>query len=165
MSLSKPNQNISGGIYKIEYTLMSDLATFRINPSNNTISYDFITGRSFSIAYFTKGSVIFKPEHKITVNGHIYNYTLDFDIPGIDATRSLFLTLFEAGPFLVRITENNGSRLLIPYAKLVSPESMGKVLPEFTGNTISFSSSLPFRAPVDQSFYVANTPVEGDSEL
>jgi hypothetical protein len=165
MTLTKPNRNISGGISKIEYALIDDLASFRINPSNNTITYEFLSDRSFSVAYFTKGSVIFKADSKITVNGHIFNYSLDFDIPGIDATRSLFLTLFEAGPFLVRITDNNGSRLLIPNAKLVSPESMGKVLQEFTGNTVSFLSSLPFRAPVDQSFWVANTPVEGDSEL
>lgn len=161
MTLTKPNQNISGGISKIEYALMNDLASFRINPSNNTITYEFLSGRSFNVAYFTTGSVIFKVDSKITANGHIYNYSIDFDIPGIDASRSLFLTLFEAGPFFVRITDNNGSRLLIPYAKLVSPESIGKMLPAFTGNTVSFSSSLPFRAPVDQSFYVANTPVGG----
>jgi len=162
MSLTKPGRNISGGITKIEYALMGDLANFRVNPSNNSLSFEFMTGTSFSTAYFTAGSVIFKPETRITVNGHIYNYTIDFDIPGIDAARSLFITMNEAGFFIVRITDNNGSRLIIPYMKLVSPESIGKTPIGFTGNTISFSASLSFRAPVDQSFYVANTPVDGN---
>lgn len=154
MITSKAPVNISGGISKIEIVLMSDLKTFIHHPSNNTIFYQFNTGKSFTEEYFTKDSVKFSSREEVTDNGNRYLYEIKWEVAGITKESNQALRANKYSRRLISITDTNGSRMLIPFMKLTSPSAIGDNVAKFTGHTVIFTANLPYPAPLDMSLGV-----------
>jgi len=151
MNLTRPDARISGGIAKIETALMEDLDYFRYNSVNNTATINFKNGKSFDNNYFSPKSAKFTPEINPTNNGKEHVYSLLFNIPGITNDNELKIMQNSEKLHLVRITDNNGTRLILPYCKITSPHDIGKIIQDFTGYTVIFSVKLPHRAPIDMT--------------
>jgi len=162
MNLQKTDAIISGSIAKIETALMEDLESFRYNSVNNTATISFKAGKSFNNNYFSPKSAKFTPDINPTANGDEHIYSLSYKLPGLTNENELKIMQDTLKLHLVRITDSNGTRLLIPNCRITVPQNIGLLIADFTGYTITFLSRLPHRAPIDMTLGVTVQSIADD---
>lgn len=151
MLTEKHTQNISGMITKIELAFMSDISLFEYFPVNNSASITFVEGKSFSEDYFSPKSARLVPKTDDTQHGDVFSFELSYKTAGLDASNIIKLAKATGKRLCLRITDNNGSRIILPFAKVIFTLNIGEQQGNHTGLSITITSVLPYPAPLDQS--------------
>ncbi len=159
MLTTKQSQNITGYITKIEAALMSDLNSIYYFPVNNSMTIAFKEGKAFSEEYFSKGSARLNPKTDPTNQGNLYGFELSWQNAGLEASETINLSESSEELIILRITDNNNSRIILPYCRISFSQNIGQQHGNFTGLAIVANTLLPHPAPMDLSLGVAVTPV------
>jgi hypothetical protein len=151
MLTEKHTRNISGLITKIESAFMSDISLLEYFAVNNSASITFVEGKSFSEDYFSPKSARLNSKTDETQHGDVFSFELSYKTAGLDASNTIKLAKATGKRICLRITDNNGSRIILPYAKVLFTPNIGEQQGNHTGLTITITSVLPHPAPMDQS--------------
>lgn len=151
MLTSRPSKNITGSITKIEAAFMDDISKLQYYPVNNSLVITFKEGKSFSEVYFSKKSATLFPKADPTEQGKLNGFEIAWQNAGLEASEIINLSEASGALLIIRITDNNGSRLLFPYCTISFLQNIGQQHTNFTGVSIVASTMLPHAAPMDMS--------------